>query len=286
MLWRKRKPFANALELSSCAAALVGPKIRRPRARKRSTTPAASGASGPTTVSWTRSRAAKSASSASSVIGTFSTPASRAVPPFPGATYTFWTRGLCASFHASACSRPPPPMTRSFIRARSMPEMTHAGEHHGEPLLVGGGDHLVVPHAAAGLDDRFRARLGHRVHAVAEREESIRGDDRSAEREPRVLGLDCRDARAVDAAHLAGADAERHAAAREDDRVRLDELRDAPGKQEIIELVRRRRAPRHDLELCGGDAADIRRLHEDSTADPLEVVALALAPRRHREHAH
>src|SRR5215813_13897686 len=132
-MWcRKRKPFANALELSSCAAALVGPKIRRPRARKRSTTPAASGASGPTTVSWIRSRAAKSASSASSVIGTFSTPASRAVPPFPGATYTFWTRGLCASFHASACSRPPPPMTRSFIRARSMPEMTHAGERSEE----------------------------------------------------------------------------------------------------------------------------------------------------------
>jgi len=40
-----------------------------------------------------------------------------AVPPLPGATNTFCTRGLCASFHASACSRPPAPMTSSFINA-------------------------------------------------------------------------------------------------------------------------------------------------------------------------
>src|SRR5215831_18956910 len=269
-MWcRKRKPFANALELSSCAAALIGPKIRRPRARKRSTTPAASGASGPTTVSWIRSRPAKSASSANSVIETFSTPGSRAVPPLPGATYTFWTRGLCASLQASACSRPPLPMTRSFIRPRSMPEMTHAGEHHRKPALVRGRDHLVVPHAAAGLDDRLRPGLRHRVNAVADLKESVRGDHRAAQREPRVLGLDRRDARAVDAAHLPGADAERRATACEDDRVRLDELRDAPGEQEILELVRCRRAPRHDLELGGGDAPGVRRLHEHPAADAL-----------------
>jgi hypothetical protein len=51
MPWRCMKALAKALELSSCAAACVGPKMRRPRLRNRSTTPAASGASGPTTVS-------------------------------------------------------------------------------------------------------------------------------------------------------------------------------------------------------------------------------------------
>ena len=72
MPWRCMKALAKALELSSCAAAWVGPKMRRPRARNTSTTPAASGASGPTTVSAIFSAAAKSASAAGSVIGTFS----------------------------------------------------------------------------------------------------------------------------------------------------------------------------------------------------------------------
>src|SRR5687768_1816542 len=52
------------------------------------------------------------------VSGTFSRPSSSAVPAFPGATKT--VRGLGPrderrSFHASACSLPPPPITSSFI---------------------------------------------------------------------------------------------------------------------------------------------------------------------------
>src|SRR5438034_6427031 len=41
--------------------------------------------------------------------------ASAAMPPFPGAHQIFSTRGLSLSFHTSACSRPPPPRTRTFI---------------------------------------------------------------------------------------------------------------------------------------------------------------------------
>ena len=63
------------------------------------------------------SRLQKSISSGVPDNGTFSTPVSVAVPPLPGATYTFCTRGLEASFQASACSRPPEPMTSSFISA-------------------------------------------------------------------------------------------------------------------------------------------------------------------------
>ena len=80
------KALENAFELSSCAAARVGPKMRRPRERNRSTTPAANGASGPTTVSTTFSRCAKSARASGSVIATFSSRGSLAVPPLPGAT--------------------------------------------------------------------------------------------------------------------------------------------------------------------------------------------------------
>ena len=49
------KSFANALLVSSRAAAWVGPNTRRPSASKRSARPAASGASGPTTVKSIRS---------------------------------------------------------------------------------------------------------------------------------------------------------------------------------------------------------------------------------------
>jgi hypothetical protein len=62
-----------------------------------------------------RWRRQKSISSPVALSATFSTPVSLAVPPLPGATNTFCTRGLCASFHARACSRPPEPMTSSFI---------------------------------------------------------------------------------------------------------------------------------------------------------------------------
>ena len=81
--------------------------------------PLASGASGPTTVSAMLSRRQNSISAGVSTIGAFSTPVSVAVPPLPGATNTFCTRGLSVSFQASACSRPPEPTTSSFISVGS-----------------------------------------------------------------------------------------------------------------------------------------------------------------------
>ncbi|MCY1534913.1 hypothetical protein D9M68_702970 [compost metagenome] len=106
----------KALEPSSWAAPAVGPKMSRPRERNRSTTPATSGASGPTMVSCTFF-AAKSAScsSASTSMATFSHLASVAVPALPGATKTFSTRGSWATFQARACSRPPLPMMSTFM---------------------------------------------------------------------------------------------------------------------------------------------------------------------------
>src|SRR5882762_10922133 len=79
---------------------------------------------------------------------------------------------------------PPEPITSSFI---SVAEVPHARENHGHAALVGGGDHLVVAHAAAGLDHRSCAGLGHHVEAVAEREKGIRGDHRAGKRELRRL---------------------------------------------------------------------------------------------------
>ena len=57
------KPLAKAFEPSIIAAARDGPKIRRPRDSNRSTIPATSGASGPTTVRSMRWPSANRASS-------------------------------------------------------------------------------------------------------------------------------------------------------------------------------------------------------------------------------
>src|SRR5258708_1339758 len=114
MPWRAMNALAKSLELSSRAAACVGPKILRPALRKASTTPLASGASGPTTVSTMRSASANDTRSGIDVNATLVSSDSSAVPALPGATKTLPTRGDCAIFHASACSRPPPPITRTF----------------------------------------------------------------------------------------------------------------------------------------------------------------------------
>src|ERR687896_622764 len=113
-------------------------------------------------------------------------------------------RGLCASFQAKACSRPPPPTTINFIvqYSSSVPEVAHAGEEHGDAAFVGGGDHLRIAHAATGLDHRRGA----------------------LDLELRFLRLHRRHAHAVEPAHLAGADADARAVAAEHDCIGLDEL--------------------------------------------------------------
>ncbi len=78
--------------------------------------PAASGASGPMTVRPTRFSFAKAISRGKSSCGMGTFVASAAVPALPGATNTSSTRLDCASFQARACSRPPPPTTRTFMR--------------------------------------------------------------------------------------------------------------------------------------------------------------------------
>ena len=143
--------------------------------------------------------------------------------------------------------------------------MPHAGEHHGDAVLIGGGDHLVVAHAAAGLDDGLGARLRECVEAIAEGEECIGGHRRAGEREFRALRLGCGDAHAVDPAHLAGTDAERRAVAAEHDRIRLYELGDAPrvepealqllgGKSNlrVLEVPLARESQPHDYKRIGG----------------------------------
>src|SRR5215475_14355921 len=110
-----------------------------------------------------------------------------------------------------ACKFPPKLAVRCNERNRSVPEVPRAGEHHGDAVVVGGLDHLVVAHRAARLDHRGGAGLDSHQEAVREWEEGIGGDHRALGQwlgelrlARRVLGLAGRDARRVDPAHLAG----------------------------------------------------------------------------------
>src|SRR5262245_58636127 len=189
MPWRFRNSLVKALEPSSCAAAWRGPKQRRPAAWNASTTPSTSGASGPMMVRPTCSRFASATSPATSSAptSTLRTRGSVAVPPLPGATSTSETFGDCATFQASACSRPPLPTIRTFM---SVPEVPHAGERHGHAMFVGGGDDFLVTLAAARLHDGLDAVLCGGVDAVPEGEECIRSHRASFHLQAFVLGLE------------------------------------------------------------------------------------------------
>ena len=108
--------FAKRFEPSIRAAAALGPNTATPPSRSASATPDTSGTSGPiTTRSIASARASASKPSASCACTGWHGP-SPAIPGLPGAACSSVSRGLCASFQASACSRPPDPTTRTFTR--------------------------------------------------------------------------------------------------------------------------------------------------------------------------
>ena len=75
------------------------------------------------------------------------------------------------------------------------------------------------------------------IDAVAEREERVPGHHRAPHFQICMLGLDAGNARAVDAAHLAGTDADGHVVTAVDDGIGLDELGHPPGEQQILHFL-------------------------------------------------
>ena len=54
-----------------------------------------------------------------------------------------------------------------------MAEVTLAGEHHWDAVLVASVNDFLVSHTAARLDDRGNACLGRELDRISKREESI-----------------------------------------------------------------------------------------------------------------
>ncbi len=94
--------------------------------------------------------------------------------------------------------------------------------------------------------------------------------------------LQCRDAAAVDPAHLARADADRGAALHIDDGVRLHVLGDGEGEDEVGGLGRRRRASGDDFQVAGAGSGGVARLHQQAARERAERDA---ARRRVRQAA-
>ena len=116
MLCRCMNSRAKAFEPSISAAARLGQKMLSPRRWNSSAMPSTIGSSGPTTVRSAPIVCAKSASSTMLEVSIGTQSAWAAVPAFPGAQKSSVTRGLWRIFQARACSRPPFPTTRTFIK--------------------------------------------------------------------------------------------------------------------------------------------------------------------------
>ena len=117
ILYFLRKSFMNSFDPSSCAAPFDGPKHLNPDSSNLSVIPLTKGFSGPMTVKSICLLMANSTnpSISSACISILIIEFSNSVPPFPGATKIFLTKGLLDIFHDRACSLPPDPTINTFI---------------------------------------------------------------------------------------------------------------------------------------------------------------------------
>src|SRR5207302_6154436 len=142
------RDLAQPFEPSRRAPAAPGPKTRMPAARRASASPATRGASGPMTTRSTNSLAAMVTSPGRSLTTTGRQRASSASPGLPGAHMMSATRGLFDRLQTSACSRPPPPTTRTLtIAVRSGSGLGAPGRRRGQ---AGHGLGRLGPHGDLG----------------------------------------------------------------------------------------------------------------------------------------
>jgi len=155
-------------------------------------------------------------------------------------------------------------------RNRSVPEMSHAGEYHGNTMLIGGLDDFLVPDAAARLDDGGYAGFGRRIDTVPEGKKGIRSQYCPFGWQQGFLdGY----AGGIDPRHLAGTDADSLVAAGKYDGIGLDVLADPPSEIKRLVLGCGGCAMRHDLAVNCQDHAQIPPLDQQAAGNLLQVVS-------------
>ena len=117
----------------------------------------------------------------------------------------------------------------THVKNALVPEVPAAGKDHRHPMLVGGGNYLVIATGAARLHDGGRACLGDCVKAVSEWKERIRGGNGPAESSP---GLEGGNVHGIHPTHLTRTNGRDPIGLREDDRVRLGVRTHAPREAE------------------------------------------------------
>ena len=134
-----------------------------------------------------------------------------------------------------------------------MAKMPHAGEDHGQAVLVAGGDGFGIADRAARLDDSADAGAGRFVHVVAKWEERIGGEHAARDA---VAGLAHRHVRRIHAAHLPGAHAERRIDGGIDDGIGFHMIHHPPAKKQRAPFAVRRRPFRDDLAIFAAGRFD------------------------------
>src|SRR5690554_4292400 len=152
--------------------------------------------------------------------------------------------------------------------------MAHAGEDHGNAMLVGGIDHFLVAHGTARLDHCGDTGSGGGIDAVAEREESIGGHHRTLHFQVFIGGLDTGNFRAVNTAHLACAHTDGAARPGVDDGVGFHVLGHFPGEQQVVQLLFGRLALGDDFYVFHGHHTEIPVLHQQAAGHALVVHGL------------
>src|SRR5688500_2784271 len=115
MLCLAQSALVKLFDPSNCAGIRFGPNAQKPIVRRLSASPSTRGPSGPMTISSIECLRQKSTTARWSDGSIPTISACSAMPGLPGAANILPSRGDCASFQASACSRPPEPSSRTFM---------------------------------------------------------------------------------------------------------------------------------------------------------------------------
>src|SRR5688500_6650600 len=128
-------------------------------------------------------------------------------------------------------------------------EMTNAGEGHRDAVLICGGNRLFILYRSAWLDDRGDAETCCFVDIIANREERIRSQGCSFQRESESFRTHRSDSNRIDAVHLSRAYPKSLVLVCKDDGIRFDVFAHAPSKKHCINLRFPRLAFGHEFQV-------------------------------------